>query len=164
MDIVDKAKEIATNCHKGQYRKDGETHYITHPEAVVEILKLIGVNDKDILCSAWLHDVLEDCDITKEEITNEINEHVAEIVSQLTRDVDRDEYKERIKKAEYAVQIIKLADTVHNCSQLNDSIAEKTIKNKVKDVKAFYLDLAEKICPRFKELFLKYLKPWWDLY
>src|SRR3989338_2330675 len=104
------AEELATRAHAGQVRKDGKTPYITHPEAVVSLLKNIGIEDENIIAAGWLHDTIEDCGITRQVIEREVNSEVARIVSILTRDVGREEYIERIRKANYSVKIVKLAD------------------------------------------------------
>jgi len=55
------AKTAATRAHRGQFRKDGRTPYITHPERVAKRVKFFGGNHIAII-AAWLHDVMEDCD------------------------------------------------------------------------------------------------------
>lgn len=159
-----KARALAIKCHDGQFRKDGITPYIKHAEAVVNLLKEIGIKDENIICAAWLHDVIEDSNISKEEIAKEMNNKVADTVQKLTRDIDREDYKKRIQNASYEVQIIKLADMVHNCSELFDYLPEKTIKRKVEDCKELYLNLAKIICPKFYSLLKKYIKPWVNKY
>ena len=159
MNLEPKAKEFAAKSHKGQLRKNGITPYINHCAGVVSLLKEIGIVDDDILSAGWLHDVIEDCNVTKEQIEQEFNVNIARIVSVLTRDVDRETYKERIKQSDYQVQIVKLADTVHNCSEMaHQNIPEKTIKRKIEDCEALYFDLAKQICPRFYDLLKEYTK------
>jgi (p)ppGpp synthase/HD superfamily hydrolase len=157
--LENKAKKIATKEHKEQYRKDKKTPYIKHPEEVVKLLKEIGIKNQDIICAAWLHDTIEDCGLTKKFIEKEFNPNIARIVKALTRDVSREEYKKRIKNSDFSVQIIKLADTVHNCKTLHKLLPKKTIKRKIKDCKSLYIPLAKKIEPRFYKLIIKYLKP-----
>jgi (p)ppGpp synthase/HD superfamily hydrolase len=149
-----KAQEFATKAHA-----DNITPYINHPAGVVRLLRDINVNEEDILCAAWLHDTIEDCDVTEAQLKTEFNLNIARIVQALTRDVDRDIYKERIKKSDYAVQIVKLADTVHNCSRLHNGLKPSTIKNKVDDY-PFYLALAERIAPQFAEKLKADMAPW----
>lgn len=154
--LIQKAQQFATKAHKGQFRKDNKTSYVEHCKAVVKLLKGIGVTNQDILAAAWLHDTIEDCGYTKDELEKKFNPNIARIVATLTRDVDRDSYKKRIRDSDYTVQIIKLADVVHNCSDLNPSLPEKTIRRKLEDCKALYFDLAKKICPKFYALLLQY--------
>ena len=156
--LIGKAKRVATKAHENQYRDEGSL-YITHPEAVYNLLKETGIEDTDTLCAAWLHDTIEDCKLTKEYIEYEFNSNIAGMVSQLTRDCSREEYRKRIKESEYDIQIIKLADVVHNCSTLNESMPEK-IRHKVEDCKSLYFKLSENICPKFYCKLQKYLEPW----
>lgn len=149
MNLIEKAKKFAALAHKRQFRKDKKTPYINHPEAVVNLLKKIRIKDSNILSAAWLHDTIEDCGISKQVLEAEFNPDIAEIVSALTRNTTRKNYKERIKNSGYAVQIIKLADTIHNCSELNSKLPRATIKRKINDCKSFYLGLAKKISPEF---------------
>ncbi|MDO8509478.1 MAG: HD domain-containing protein [Nanoarchaeota archaeon] len=150
MNLESKASKFATQAHEGQLRKDGKTPYITHCAGVVSLLKEIGIDDEDTLCAAWLHDTIEDCGVTREYIKREFNTNIARIVSQLTRDVDREAYKERIKNADYQVQIVKLADTVHNCSTMtHPRVSKETIRRKLEDCKDLYFDLAKEVCLEF---------------
>ena len=114
------------------------------------------------MCSGWLHDGPEDTNMTIELIEKEFNANIARIVGQLTRDVDREAYKERIRTADYAVQIVKLADVVHNCSDLNQNLPDKTIRRKVEDCESLYFELAERICPEFHEMLVRHLVPYRD--
>ena len=60
-DYLEIAFLVAKQHHEGQFRKDGKTPYISHPQEVKEELERIGVRDRIILAAALLHDVLEDC-------------------------------------------------------------------------------------------------------
>ena len=78
----------------------------------------------------------------------------------LTRNCTREEYKERIKNEDYAAQIVKLADMVHNRSELSEKLPYKTVRRKIDDSEKFYLELAKKICPEFYIMLIKHLEPW----
>ena len=161
MKLEQKAREFAEKAHEGQFRKDGQTPYISHCAGVVDLLRGEGVKNEDILCTGWLHDVIEDCGITREQLKQEFNINIARMVSQLTRDIDREAYKERIRKADYGVQIVKLADTVHNCSEMtHPNITQEMIRRKVEDCESLYFRLAKEICPNFNKMLIKYLEPW----
>ena len=71
---VKKAYEFAYEKHKGQYRKSGE-EYIIHPLNVALILTDIYA-DISTLQAALMHDVLEDCDCTKEEMEDQFGKEV----------------------------------------------------------------------------------------
>ncbi len=79
---VSNAFMLAESLHKGQTRKSGEP-YILHPVAVAEILCNLGF-DTDMISAALLHDVVEDCNCTLDEIREKFNNNVAEIVDAVT--------------------------------------------------------------------------------
>ncbi|MDP2925458.1 MAG: HD domain-containing protein [Nanoarchaeota archaeon] len=154
-----KAEEFAMKAHKGQYRLDGKTTYIEHPRNVARLLKEAGIKDENILCAAWLHDVVEDCGIEIERIGREFNMEIARIVFALTRDKtrSREEYIKKIKNSDFAVQIVKLADVSHNLMTLHKDVPENTVRNIINDCNSFYFGLARKISPTFYNLLQTYL-------
>jgi len=117
---------FADMAHLGIMRKSGEP-YIIHPIAVAEILAQMRL-DTDSLKAALLHDVIEDTDVSKEEITTHFGQTVAEIVDGLTKlTVSNDKNDNRaatLRKILTAtlhdprVIVIKLADRLHNMSTL----------------------------------------------
>ena len=67
---IEKAYEFARKHHEGQFRASGEP-YISHPIAVAEIVAGLEL-DTDSICAALLHDTVEDCQVTVEEIEKEL--------------------------------------------------------------------------------------------
>jgi (p)ppGpp synthase/HD superfamily hydrolase len=59
--LIQKCSEYAAIAHQGQYRKDKKTPYIVHPARVASLVSMSCTNRDTVICSAWLHDVLEDC-------------------------------------------------------------------------------------------------------
>lgn len=119
---LQRCKEVATKAHGGQYRRDGITPYITHPEKVVE---LVG-DDVDMQCAAWLHDVLEDTDWTVDDLREAgINNRTIHAVELLTknRGVPYKHYLEGLS-CTYVALSVKVADMVAN---LTDSPSEHQI-------------------------------------
>lgn len=108
---IEIAREIAIKAHKGQFRRDGVTPYITHPEAVAN-----AVSDA-AKPAAWLHDVLEDCPPLDAISLFESGVDVATIaaVRSLTKYEGEDyfAYIENIKKDPIAREV-KIADIEHN--------------------------------------------------
>jgi len=110
MNQIELAREIATKAHAGQFRRDGVTPYITHPEAVAS-----RVSDaaKPV---AWLHDVLEDCpewSAPKLERSG-IDARTVHAVCMLTkRSDDYFEYIQRVMLNATAREV-KIADIEHN--------------------------------------------------
>jgi len=86
MKKLQEAYEFAVKCHKGQVRKSSNIPYITHPIQVVHILShVVGIKDEDVLITAVLHDVVEDCGISVEEIEEKFGSRVAKNVNYLSR-------------------------------------------------------------------------------
>ncbi|MHC1590919.1 MAG: HD domain-containing protein [Candidatus Helarchaeales archaeon] len=127
MNSFDKALDFARKKHAGQVRKISEIEYVTHPIAVANILKDKSCNET-LLIAALLHDTLEDTNTTYKEIKDLFGEKVADLVLELTS--DREE-KKKLGKAAYLSRklnqmssdalTIKLADRLHNVSDLNEA-------------------------------------------
>ena len=84
VEIITKAFNFAKQAHKGVKRRSGEP-YIMHPIAVAKIVCTeIGLGSTSI-CSALLHDVVEDTDYTVEDIENLFGPKIAQIVDGLTK-------------------------------------------------------------------------------
>ena len=80
---IQKAYSFAFYAHMGQKRKDG-SDYITHPVAVTEILLELKM-DPDSICSALMHDVLEDCNVQKSVLAKNFGEDVVYIVDGVSK-------------------------------------------------------------------------------
>ena len=84
VDLITKAFNFARQAHKGVRRLSGEP-YIMHPIAVARIAcEEMGLGSTSI-CSALLHDVVEDTDYTVEDISNIFGPKIAQIVDGLTK-------------------------------------------------------------------------------
>lgn len=117
------ASSIARKAHYGQFRRDGITPYITHPEAVAESLE---GEHPDVIAAAWLHDVLEDTDTTMQDLLlSGLPGSVVEAVVSLTkkRGDTYEAYLWRVGMNEIARKV-KTADIQHN---LSDSPTERQI-------------------------------------
>ena len=73
--LLGRAYDVAEQMHNGQLRKSGEP-YLIHPLAVVKILAQLGMDD-NTLVSGLLHDVVEDTEYTKEQLTKKFEEEIA---------------------------------------------------------------------------------------
>ena len=82
-DLIIKAYNYAKDNHKEQKRMSGE-EYIIHPLSVAYILADLELDDSTI-AAALLHDVVEDTEITHENIVNEFGEEIAEMVEGVTK-------------------------------------------------------------------------------
>lgn len=76
--LILKAYNFAKSKHNDQKRLSGES-YIIHPVHVAEILSNINLDDATI-CAALLHDVVEDTEVTREELENEFGKEISDMV------------------------------------------------------------------------------------
>lgn len=121
--MLDRAIEFATRAHKGQYRKYTHDPYITHPLAVMEIVRGVPGHTEEMLVAAVLHDVVEDTDVSLMQIEEEFGNVVSDLVLHLT-DISTPEDGNRLKRKRkdaewYAqgsaqAQTIKVADFIDN--------------------------------------------------
>ena len=126
-----KALKIAYNAHKGQYRNDDITPYIIHPIKVSQIFNGVYTETEHhgyILLKkigAILHDVVEDTDITLNDLRLDFPKEVVETVDALTRRKNEKyfDYIKRLSKNKIAVEI-KIADVIDN---LSDGICSKSM-------------------------------------
>ena len=138
-DIITKAFNFARQAHKGVRRLSGEP-YIMHPIAVAQIAsEEMGLGSTSI-CSALLHDVVEDTDYTVEDIENIFGTKIAQIVDGLTKisggifGEQASAQAENFKKLlltmsdDIRVILIKICDRLHNMRTLESQPANKQYK------------------------------------
>ncbi len=108
------ALQIATQAHRGQVDKLGND-YITHPTRVAAKF----VDDPDLQSVSYLHDILEDCAVTEEDLRELFPARVVDAVVALTK-IDGQSYDEYLKqvKANEMALAVKLADIEDNVSRL----------------------------------------------
>ena len=139
VDIITKAFHFARQAHKGVRRLSGEP-YIMHPIAVAQIAcEETGLGSTSI-CSALLHDVVEDTDYTIEDIDNIFGHKIAQIVDGLTKisggifGEQASAQAENFKKLlltmsdDIRVILIKICDRLHNMRTLASQPANKQYK------------------------------------
>ena len=139
VDLITKAFNFARQAHKGVRRLSGEP-YIMHPIAVAQIAcSEIGLGSTSI-CSALLHDVVEDTDYTEEDIENIFGSKFAQIVDGLTKisggifGEQASAQAENFKKLlltmsdDIRVILIKICDRLHNMRTLDYQAANKQYK------------------------------------
>jgi len=139
IDLVTKAFNFARQAHKGVRRLSGEP-YIMHPIAVAQIVcEEIGLGSTSI-CSALLHDVVEDTDYTVEDIENIFGPKIAQIVDGLTKisgaifgdkaSAQAENFKKLLltMSDDIRVILIKMCDRLHNMRTLESQPANKQYK------------------------------------
>ena len=130
--LTRKAMNIAYNAHMYQFDKAG-VPYIFHPIHLAE-----QMNTETECIVALLHDVVEDTDITFEQLEREFSREVIEILKLLTHDnkIDYMDYIKEIKNNAIAKKI-KIADIIHNFDETRlDKITTKDIARRNKYKKA----------------------------
>lgn len=115
MKIEGAAMLYAMNAHKDQLRDDG-TPFIVHPATVAAIVSQV-TDDEEIIAAAWLHDVIEDTDITYEQLDADFGRRIADLVMEVTHEVHKNgNYFPRLKTKEGIM--LKFADRLSNLSDM----------------------------------------------
>ena len=176
VEVIKKAYDYAKKLHEGQYRQSGEP-YINHPLNVAYILADMHA-DRDTICAGLLHDVLEDTEITKEDIAHDFNQNVANLVDGVTKlskmnfSSKQDQNLANTRKIitgiteDVRIIIIKLADRLHNMRTLQFKSEFKQKENALETMEIFvplaYYIGAYRIKSELEDLSLRYLKS--DMY
>ncbi len=168
------AYEFAAKAHANQFRSSGEP-YITHPLAVSFILLELGM-DTDTICAAMLHDVVEDTDVTLEEVKKRFGQDVAMLVDGVTKlgkiplFTKEEQQAENVRKILLAMSqdirviIIKLCDRLHNMRTLHYRPAHKQ-RNTALETMNIYAPIAHRLGMRtikeeLEDLAFRYLDPY----
>ncbi len=171
--LIRLAFDMAVENHKNMRRKSGEP-YIYHPIAVAQIAaEEIGLGTTSIVC-ALLHDVVEDTDISLEDIEREFGKKVARIIDGLTKisgvfDANSSIQAENFRKMlltladDVRVILIKLADRLHNMRTMTYMPRDKQLKISSETV-YLYAPLAHRlglyaIKSELEDLSMKYTEP-----
>lgn len=169
------AFDMALDAHKDMRRKSGEP-YIYHPLEVARItVEEIGLGTTSVIC-ALLHDVVEDTEITLEEIEKEFGNVVARIIDGLTKisglynkSTNTSDQAENFRKMlltladDVRVILIKLADRLHNMRTLDSMPKEKQLKI-ASETSFLFAPLAHRlglyaVKSELEDLALKYTEP-----
>jgi len=147
---VKRAYETAERAHSGQLRDEG-TPYILHPLRVaVSLVDELELYSPVLVCSALLHDVIEDSPTTREEIAALFGEDVARIVWLLTKfeDVTLGDYLAAIEAAaETGAAIVKLCDRLDNLRFLRHSPRADKVARYIRTTEVYYLPMAKRVHP-----------------
>jgi len=171
---IRQAYRLADEAHLGQLRKNGDP-YITHPIAVAAQCAEWKL-DAQALMAALMHDVIEDCGITKHELVERFGAPVAELVDGLTKleklefDTREQNQAESFRKMLLAmakdvrVILIKLADRTHNMRTMGDMPRSKW-KRISSETLEIYAPIAHRLGLNFtyrelQDLSFRFLHPW----
>jgi GTP pyrophosphokinase len=184
LDLVARALRLAYSAHHGFRRKSGEP-YVIHPIEVTAILAKMQL-DADTLIGGLLHDVLEDTDVTFEQIEGAFGERVARLVDGVTKlgqipwtaeaidgreraAREKEQQAESLRKMflamvdDIGVVLIKLADRLHNMRTLDSMPRHKQIRI-AQQTMEIYAPLANRlgiwqVKSELEDLAFRYLQP-----
>ncbi|YAI81353.1 MAG: RelA/SpoT family protein [cyanobacterium endosymbiont of Rhopalodia sterrenbergii] len=171
--LICRAFNFAYQLHEGQYRKSGEP-YIAHPIAVAGLLRDLG-GDKAMIAAGFLHDVVEDTDVTLEQIEEQFGREIRNLVEGVTKlskfnfSSKTEHQAENFRRMFLAmakdirVIVVKLADRLHNMRTLEHLKPEKQ-KRIALETREIFAPLANRLgIWRLKwdleDLSFKYLEP-----
>ena len=172
-ELICQAFDFAYELHEGQCRASGEP-YINHPVAVAGLLRDLG-GDGAMVAAGFLHDVVEDTDVTPEEIENRFGEEVRLLVEGVTK-LSKFNFSSKTERQaenfrrmflamaqDIRVIVVKLADRLHNMRTLEHLCASKQQRIAIETLDIF-APLANRLgIGRFKweleDLSFKYLEP-----
>lgn len=171
VEVVKEAYDFANKYHEGQKRQSGED-YIIHPLNVAFNLAKMNA-DCATICAGLLHDVLEDTEVTEEELTEKFGAEVCKLVLGVTKISnihfvkDDDSIMENTRKIitslknDVRIIIIKLSDRLHNMQTLEFKKPEKRVKHAKETLEIFvpiaYHIGAYNLMEELEDLSLKYI-------
>jgi GTP diphosphokinase / guanosine-3',5'-bis(diphosphate) 3'-diphosphatase len=171
--LICKAFNFAYSLHEGQYRASGEP-YIAHPVAVAGLLRDLG-GSAAMIAAGFLHDIIEDTDITSEQLAAEFGTEVQQLVEGVTKlskfnfSSKTEQQAENFRRMFLAmaqdirVIVVKLADRLHNMRTLQ-YLSDERRRRIAKETRDVFAPLASRLgIWRFKweleDLAFKYLEP-----
>lgn len=153
--MIRRAFDVACAAHEGQKRDNGDP-YITHPFAVAMIMARFGL-DVQSVCTALLHDTIEDTSVSHETLKLEFGQTVADLVDGVTKLTRLELQSDRTKQAEnfrklvlamskdIRVLLVKLADRLHNMRTLHFVERQDRRQRIARETLDIYAPLAERI-------------------
>ena len=171
--LIREAFEFAYQLHKGQYRKSGEA-YISHPVAVAGLLRELG-GSAPMIAAGFLHDVVEDTEVTPEELEERFGSEVRQLVEGVTK-LSKFKFSSKTERQaenfrrmflamaqDIRVIVVKLADRLHNMRTL-EFMKEDKQRTIALETREIFAPLANRLgIGRIKweleDLAFKYLEP-----
>jgi len=172
-DLICRAFEFAYSLHEGQRRASGEP-YIMHPVAVAGLLRDLG-GGSALIAAGFLHDIVEDTDVTPEELEERFGPEVRCLVEGVTK-LSKFNFSSKTERQaenfrrmflamaqDIRVIVVKLADRLHNMRTL-EHLADEKRRRIALETREIFAPLANRLgIGRFKweleDLSFKYLEP-----
>ena len=175
--LLNKAYVFTVRAHGEQMRHSGDP-YFAHPIEVAGILASLHL-DVASVCTALLHDVLEDTDVTQEELAAEFTPEIAELVEGVTklsklelsgtatREAEQAENFQKFVLAmakDVRVLLVKLCDRLHNMRTLEHHPRQASRERIARETLEIYAPLArrigvDRICAELEDLSFRHLNP-----
>ena len=125
---IEQARDYGRIAHAGQLDDMGRDYFKAHCEQVEAILELIGATEEERI-AGLLHDVIEDADISYQQLSKDITGRIADIVFQATHEGEKDQYGyyfPRLRPNDWdtldeiykSAVIVKFADRLSNLSRM----------------------------------------------
>ncbi|MCP3904284.1 MAG: HD domain-containing protein [Planctomycetes bacterium] len=131
----------SAHAHLNQVRRDGTTPYAAHPGRVaLTIAVVFGVTDETILAAAYLHDVIEDCNVDYDEVAGQFGGEVADLVAVMTKDMrlvepEREKrYRQQLRDGPWQGRLIKLADVYDNLADAVGEASQRKTLGKAREI------------------------------
>lgn len=128
-DLIDRADAFAEKSHEGQIRRYTGEPYVEHPRRVAAMVRCL-TDDPEVIAAALLHDVIEDCDVTIDDIVAEFGNRVARLVWELTdwypsiEGMCRAERKgleaDRLGGCSWEARLVKICDIIDNAPSIEE--------------------------------------------
>ena len=176
--LLNKAYVFSVKAHGDQKRHSGDPYY-AHPIQVAGILASLHM-DVASVCTALLHDVIEDTDTTREELAELFTEEIAELVNGVTKlsqlELSRPDLSKERKQAEnfqkfvlamskdVRVLLVKLCDRLHNMRTLQFHPKQSSRERIARETLEIYAPLArrvgvDRICSELEDISFRHLNP-----
>lgn len=158
MPLTGKALVMMERCHRGQYRKGKDSvPYINHPLTMACHALALGIEEDAMIAAILLHDVVEDCGITPDEL--DTSEEVREAVVLLTfvqeqgqtRMDAKEQYFKRISGNRIAL-IVKLLDRCNNISTMVTGFDKAKMISYIRETESMVMPLLDQVkheCPEY---------------
>ncbi len=144
-----RALDFALKAHEGQYRKKSEIPYIYHPLNMACHLLAMGIEEDSTIAACLLHDVLEDCEVTANELpVAEDTKQIVTLLSKTEDSIDREamlkEYFFKISRNPQA-SLIKAVDRVNNLTTMSWGLSRERNFRMIKETEEYVLPLLKVI-------------------
>jgi (p)ppGpp synthase/HD superfamily hydrolase len=129
MDLIKQARDFARAAHAGQFRQGADREpYETHVAEVAGLVARFG-GTIPVIAAGWLHDTVEDCAVTPDEIATQFGAAVAGLVAELTDDKTLPKAMRKALQVQHApgkspeAALLKICDKIANVRSVGDSPA-----------------------------------------